>query len=121
MRTPLRAGLSLLLSLLLMSILGSTDAFAQVTCDDPTVCDADGDGIVDADERDEAGRPIDTDGDGTNDELDLDSDDDGIPDALEAGDDDPTTPPVDTDDAERRRSPDFRDLDADADGLGDAI
>lgn len=61
---------------------------------------------------------VDTDGDGTPDDLDLDSDDDGIPDAVEAGDADLVTPPLDHD---RDTIPDYRDLDSDNDGIDDAV
>ncbi|MEM6370079.1 MAG: hypothetical protein AAGD10_06765 [Myxococcota bacterium] len=77
--------------------------------------DSDGDRISDVHE----GRgTIDTDGDGTTDELDLDSDQDGLPDIVEAGDERLTTPPVDTD---RDRVPDYRDLDSDGDGIPDSV
>ncbi len=77
--------------------------------------DSDGDRISDVHE----GRGnVDTDGDGTTDELDLDSDDDGLLDSVEAGDERLTTPPFDTD---RDRIPDYRDLDSDGDGIADSV
>ncbi len=74
--------------------------------------------------------PIDTDGDGQPDFLDLDADNDGIPDVLEAGLADsngdghadggqaPTNAPRDTDASGR---PDYVDLDSDNDGIPDLI
>ena len=105
--------------------------------------DADGDGVWDGTDQ----PPVDTDGDGVADYLDLDSDDDGIPDAVEAqptagyqspsigadadGDgivdtfDDGTgdhggnfTTPEDTD---GDGTPDYLDTDSDNDGLDDTI
>ncbi|MAQ15825.1 MAG: hypothetical protein CMN30_13650 [Sandaracinus sp.] len=83
---------------------GASTAFAQ---------DADEDTIADVEE---AG--VDTDMDGTPDDLDTDSDGDGILDLHEAGDDDLETPAVDTD---MDGLPDFRDLDSDDDGIPDAV
>jgi len=77
--------------------------------------DTDGDTIADFDEGDGA---VDSDGDGTTDELDEDSDNDGIPDSEEAGDAVLSTLPVDTD---GDGLPDFRDTDADGDGIDDAV
>ena len=84
--------------------------------------DADADGIDDAFDVDVTGgtdanangiddatEPVDTDGDGLPDYLDIDSDDDGIPDAIE-GD-------VDTD---GDGTADWRDLDTDNDGILDS-
>jgi hypothetical protein len=79
----------------------------------PSVPDADGDKISDADEG-----GADTDKDGKPDAQDTDSDGDGIPDAREAGDTDVTTPPVDSD---ADGTPDFRDLDSDDNGREDRI
>jgi hypothetical protein len=81
----------------------------------PGESDGDGDTISDADEGSTEG--VDTDGDGTEDYLDLDSDDDGIPDDVEAGDADLETAPRDTD---VDGTADFRDTDSDGDGLTDA-
>lgn len=101
--------------------------------------DCDGDGKFD--DRGEVGKPIDCDGDGTPDWLDLDSDGDGVLDQYEAMWENPgtriyanyaqdadgdgltdafescgTTPPCDTDnDGEYN----FRDFDSDGDGLAD--
>lgn len=91
--------------------------------------DSDGDGITDVIESSE-GNPLDTDGDGIPNYLDLDSDNDGIPDSIEyQGDlnDDPDLdglvdhepkllPPVDTDDD---GIVDYLDVDSDNDGLTD--
>ncbi len=84
--------------------------------------DSDADGIDDAFDVDETGgvdanangiddalEPVDTDGDGMPDYLDIDSDADGIPDAIEGA--------VDTD---GDGMPDWRDLDADNDGILDS-
>ncbi len=74
-------------------------------------------------------QPVDTDGDGLPDHLDLDSDDDGIPDVVEAGFDDADLDGR-ADGASRFRWPrdsdgdgvaDHRELDADADGLFDIV
>ena len=62
---------------------------------DPTTIDSDGDD--DGTEYGPNDEPLDTDGDGTIDALDLDSDDDGLSDVEEAGDNDITTAPLDTD------------------------
>ncbi|MDW3179073.1 MAG: hypothetical protein R8J94_16895 [Acidimicrobiia bacterium] len=77
--------------------------------------DSDGDGIPDADEIDpeSTGTPIDTDGDGVSDFLDIDSDNDGILDADETDGGDAT---IDTD---LDGVPDYRDLDSDNDGIPD--
>jgi hypothetical protein len=102
--------------------------------------DANGDGI------DDAFAPIDTDGDGIPDHLDIDSDNDGIPDTLEAGltgkdtDGDGIDDAFDVDatggtdlngdgiddalgflDSDGDGIPDFRDLDSDNDGIYDSI
>ncbi len=82
--------------------------------------DADGDGILDADESGDATSttpPIDTDTDGTPDYRDLDSDGDTISDDDEAGDATAETPPIDSD---VDGIPDFQDPDADGDGVPDA-
>jgi outer membrane protein OmpA-like peptidoglycan-associated protein len=84
--------------------------------------DADNDGIDDAFDVDISGgsdtntngiddafEPVDTDGDGLPDYLDIDSDADGIPDAIEGT--------VDTD---ADTQPDWRDVDADNDGILDS-
>ncbi len=73
--------------------------------------DSDNDTILDGHEF-----GVDTDEDGSSDELDTDSDGDGLPDAREAGDADLETPPVDSD---GDGIPDFRDPDSDNDGLAD--
>jgi len=94
---------------------GIADADVGVDLGEVDIPDSDGDRISDVHE----GRgQIDTDGDGTTDELDLDSDEDGLPDLVEAGDERLTTPPFDTD---RDRIPDYRDLDSDDDGIPDAV
>jgi len=79
--------------------------------------DADGDTISDEDEGryDDAG-PVDTDGDGTPDYLDLDSDSDTIPDDVEKGNPITEDTPVDSDED---GTPDFRDLDSDENGISD--
>ena len=82
--------------------------------------DADGDGILDADEAGDTTpgtAPIDTDGDGTADYRDLDSDGDNISDDDEAGDASADTPPVDSD---VDGIPDFQDPDSDGDGVPDS-
>ncbi|MBO6940213.1 MAG: hypothetical protein JJ863_34895 [Deltaproteobacteria bacterium] len=76
--------------------------------------DEDGDTIANQDEGSSAG--VDTDGDGTEDWLDMDSDNDGIFDIDEAGDSDPATPPVDS---EGDGIPDFQDFDSDNNGIPD--
>ena len=81
----------------------------------PPPLDTDGDLISDLDEGDGA---IDTDSDGTPDNLDLDSDGDGVADRDEAGDLDPRTPPEDFD---GDGTPNFRDLDSDNDTLLDSL
>ena len=58
---------------------------------------------------------VDTDGDGSDDALDLDSDNDGRTDAMEVWPD--PTDPVDSD---GDGTPDFRDLDSDNDGVPDS-
>ncbi|RMH75528.1 MAG: tandem-95 repeat protein, partial [Actinomyces sp.] len=77
--------------------------------------DADGDGLIDADEfdADDDGVVDDTDGDGTPDWLDRDSDGDGVDDATEA----PGGIGVDSD---GDGAWDHRDTDSDADGVDDA-
>ncbi len=74
--------------------------------------DSDGDTISDAAE----GVDVDTDLDGFFDRFDLDSDNDTRVDAVEAGDADLVTAPIDTD---GDKIPDFRDPDADDDGVSD--
>jgi len=84
---------------------------------DPYNKDSDGDYIPDNVEvGDDHQNPLDTDGDGEIDALDLDSDDDTIADEDEAGDDDLATPPVDTD---GDQLPDYRDDDSDGDSILD--
>lgn len=85
---------------------------------DPDNADSDEDTISDWDELGPQNLPVDTDGDGLIDALDIDSDDDGILDRDEAGDADLSTPPVDTD---GDGIPDFRDRDSDNDGVLDDI
>jgi len=81
---------------------------------DPNDADSDGDGITDFVETD-GGQPVDTDGDGTIDALDLDSDDDGRLDSVEG------TGDVDGDGIPNWRDPDDdpEDVDSDGDGLTD--
>ena len=96
---------------------GVNDATERAQGTDPERADSDGDTISDQDEfGPDPEQPLDTDGDGTIDALDLDSDDDSIPDSLEAGDGELDTPPVDTD---ADGIPDYRDLDADNGGVSD--
>ena len=88
--------------------------------------DCDGDGITnktegydpDGDTDPSTGtNPVDTDGDGIPDYLDLDSDNDGILDSIEKGTaSDASTNPADTD---KDGIPDYRDLDSDNDGITD--
>ncbi|MGM0557251.1 MAG: OmpA family protein [Myxococcota bacterium] len=81
--------------------------------------DTDGDYISDGEEvGPDHTSPLDTDGDGTIDALDLDSDNDSRPDAVEAGDEDIDTPAIDTDGDGIK---DFRDLDSDNGGVPDNI
>ncbi len=82
----------------------------------PTIPDADGDGISDADEG--VASRVDSDGDGTPDYLDLDSDNDTLTDAVEAGDAELATAPVD---ADGDKVANFRDLDSDDNGRDDEI
>lgn len=76
---------------------------------DPDSADSDGDGIGDFVETD-GGSPVDTDGDGVIDALDLDSDGDGIPDAVEG-----------TGDPDGDGIGNWRDLDSDGDTLPDEL
>lgn len=76
--------------------------------------DLDSDTISDRDEP----RGVDSDRDGTPNNLDTDSDGDTIPDSVEAGDADLATPPIDTD---NDGTPDFLDLDSDDDGVLDSV
>jgi outer membrane protein OmpA-like peptidoglycan-associated protein len=81
--------------------------------------DTDGDHIGDGEEVGANHQsPLDTDGDGTFDVLDLDSDNDTRSDADEAGDEDLDTPAIDTD---GDGTPDFRDLDSDNGGVPDQV
>ncbi len=73
--------------------------------------DCDGDGIPNSVETgNDILNPVDTDGDGIVDILDLDSDNDGLSDSLEAGSD--PSDPIDTD---NDNIPDFQDVDDDGD------
>ena len=83
---------------------------------DPGTNDSDGDTIADLHEMADLQNSVDTDGDGKIDALDRDSDGDGEQDVAEAGDSDLATLPVDTD---GDGTPDFRDLDSDEDGFED--
>jgi hypothetical protein len=75
----------------------------------PDAADSDGDGIDDFVETD-GGSPVDTDGDGTIDALDLETDGDGIPDAVEG-----------TGDPDGDGVGNWRDLDSDGDTLPDEL
>jgi hypothetical protein len=87
------------------------------TINGDTETDHDHDGIPDSVEiGDDPLNPLDTDGDGIPDWLDLDSDGDGIPDSIEKGSD--GTNPVDTD---GDGTPDYLDLDSDGDGIPDTV
>ena len=106
-----------------VAIAADTDGDGMISAAEATAAgltDADGDGVLDA----LGNTPVDSDGDGIDDYLDLDSDNDGIPDAVEAQ---PTvgytTPdgttlntPVDTD---GDGTPDYLDNDSDGDGASD--
>jgi len=88
---------------------------------------------------DDAAMPVDTDGDGTPDFLDLDSDDDGVSDEIEPanqdsdGDGVPDSLDLDSDndgipdsvegsqDTDGDGVPDYQDLDSDNDGISDLI
>ena len=66
-----------------VAIAADTDGDGMISAAEATdagLTDADGDGVLDA----LGNTPVDTDGDGIADFLDLDSDDDGIPDAVES-------------------------------------
>ncbi|MGD9486208.1 hypothetical protein WDH52_23720 [Streptomyces sp. TRM70308] len=81
-----------------------------------TTGDSDGDGIPNSVEAGgDPANPVDTDGDGTPDFLDLDSDGDGILDSVEAGVD-----PANPVDSDGDGVPDFLDTDSDGDGATDA-
>jgi hypothetical protein len=80
--------------------------------------DTDNDGISDEQEgRYAPDGPVDTDGDGRPDYMDLDSDDDGLADATEAEPTGSDGMPPDTD---GDGVPDFRDTDSDGDGMSDS-
>ncbi len=90
------------------------DACGAASC----LYDEDNDGIPDKIEGRCAATPVDTDGDGTPDYLDLDSDGDGIPDKVEW-----TKPGCNAtapgNDADGDLIPNFQDLDSDGNGLPD--
>ncbi|TVQ88936.1 MAG: hypothetical protein EA397_16000, partial [Deltaproteobacteria bacterium] len=97
---------------------GVLDYYEDLAGTDPNQRDSDGDGIPDGVEWGEISThegqlaPVDTDGDGTIDALDLDSDGDGLDDSFEAGSN-PTVPR----DTDGDGVPDFRDPDDDGDTL----
>ena len=126
---------------------GGTDTDGDGRADSPT--DSDGDGLADQYDPTGGGTPeprYDTDGDGIPDYRDLDSDNDGITDIIEGGGTDTngdgrSDSTTDTDgdgltdtydgstggqrqpvgDVDGDGTPDFRDLDADGDGIADII
>ena len=97
---------------------GLNDTVERELGTDPNSSDSDGDGIGDYIETN-GGEPIDTDGDGTIDALDLDSDGDGINDSTEWNGGRNFTNPYQDRDGDGVYN--FRDLDSDDDGIPDSV
>jgi hypothetical protein len=91
-------------------------ACVEGACSHACAGDQDCDSIADGDEG--LGAAVDTDGDGAPDAVDRDSDNDGLPDAVEAGDALLQTPPLRS---SATGPQNFRTLDADGDGIADAL
>jgi len=112
------------LTITYLDVVAADHSSVQRTATHDVLVDTDGDGIPDVDDLDDDNDGIvdavegvgDTDGDGIPDSLDLDSDNDGITDIIEAG----ANPamPVDTD---GDGTPDYLDTDSDNDGIVDAL